>query len=340
MNSGQQHDAATGWVGRSRPGSFVAGLLAALLAVLLTGEILARFAMPKGIREQLQGAAQPQRWYKPDPLIGADFRSYEDVQRLNAPMLRRLGPLDLPKPTWLLFGNSFVQGPGNLADTAERLLPDTRIFALRQYVDLPLRAAEARQLASQGLRPSEIFFVMLPIDLVQIGKRPLSFIEVSGDGAIGTKLRWPDPPWASAVKASRLATIAWVRSGRAAGDPTFDARRVSDTPSPRVQQDLSRIFNHLAETSRRYNVPVTIVTLSNRDQVFGRAGFGFQDTVQALAKQAGIDFLDARRPFIEAADKLSLFVPDWHFSDRGNRLLLQELINHANARAAKVAKGA
>jgi hypothetical protein len=80
MNSGQQHDAVTGWAGRSRPISFFAGLLAALLAVLLTGEVLARLAMPKDIREQLQGAAQPQRWYKPDPLIGADFRSYEDLQ--------------------------------------------------------------------------------------------------------------------------------------------------------------------------------------------------------------------------------------------------------------------
>ena len=226
-----------------------------------------------------------------------------------------------------------MQGPGHLADTAERTLPDIRIFALRRFVELPLRAAEARQLLANGLRPQRIFFVMLPIDTVQVGKRPLSFIDVRPDGAFANRMRWPEPPWTSVVTGSRLATIAWIRSGRAAGDLSFDIRRVSDVPSLRVQDDLSRILNHLAETSRRYRVPVTVVAVPNRDQVFGRAGFGFQDTLAQLSQRAGLDFLDVRQPFVDASDKLSLFVPDWHFTATGQRAA------GARARRARQARG-
>jgi len=313
---------------------FAAGLLLALAAVLLIGEAFARLSLPKDIRQQFGQDPTQERIYKPDPELGADYRSFDDYRALNAFHLGRLGPLDQPKPTWLLFGNSFVQGPGHLADTAERMLPETRIFALKRFVDLPLRAAEARQLLSQGLRPQRIFFVMQPIDQLQIGKRPLSFIEVNTDGAITSRLRWPDQPWTYAVAGSRLATIAWIRSGRAAGDPSFDPRRVTETPSPRVQQDLLRIFRHLGETSRRFNVPVTVVTMPDRTQVLGRAGFGFQDTLAELTKSAGIDFHDARAPFVEAADKMSLYVPDWHFSERGNALLVQELVKAQAAKAS------
>jgi hypothetical protein len=317
---------------------FIAGFLASLAAVLLIGEAYARFSPPRDIRQQFGQNPTQERLYKPDPELGADFRSYDDFRALNAAWLRQLGPLDLAKPTWLLFGNSFVQGPGHVADTATQMLPELRIFALRLHIDLPLRAAEARQLLSHGLKPRRIFFVMLPVDLLQIGKRPLSFIEVNAEGAITTRLRWPDAPWTWAVTASRLATIAWIRSGRAAGDPSFDPRRVTATPSPRVQRDLLRIFNHLAETSRRYDVPVTVVALPGREQVFGRTGFGFQETLAELTRRAGLDFHDARRPFIEAADKISLFVPDWHFSARGNALAVRELVALDKARAGEAAQ--
>jgi hypothetical protein len=264
-----------------------------------------------------------------------DFRSFEDFRKLNAAMLQKLGPLDSDKSTWLLFGNSFVQGPDNLADTAQRALPDIRIFALRRQVELPLRAAEARLLLANGLRPQRIFFVMFPIETLQVGRRPLSFIEVHPDGSMGTRVRWPDAPWTSFVTNSRLATIAWIRSGRSAGDPSFDPRRVSGVPSPRVQADLSRILDHLGETSRRYNVPITVVAVPDRAQIFGQSGFGFQDTLAQLSRTAGLDYLDVRKPFVEANDKRSLFVPDWHFNERGNKLLLEALLDYMKIAATK-----
>jgi hypothetical protein len=307
---------------------FFAGLIAALLAVLLIGEAVARIALPKDIRLAFGADPRQSPIYKPDPQIGVDFRSFEDFSRQVASSLNRLGPLDMPKRSWLMFGNSFVQGPGHLADTAQNALPDIRIFALRRQTELPLRAAEARLLLANGLRPERIFFVLFPIDTLQIGRRPLSFIEVHPDGAMATRVRWPDAPWTELVKNSRLATIAWIRSGRSAGDPSFDFRRVSGAPSPRVQADLSRILDHLGETSRRYDVPVTIVAVPDRSQILGQSGFGFQDTLAQLSRRAGLDFLDVRKPFVEANDKLGLFIPDWHFNERGNRVFLQALLDY------------
>jgi hypothetical protein len=128
--------------------------------------------------------------------------------------------------------------------------------------------------------------------------------------------------------ASRLATIVWMRSGRAVGDPGFRPGLVGETPSPRMQADLRDMLGVLAELSREFRVPVTVVTIPNREQIFGKVGFGFQATMQEFCQRIGLDYYDARRPFIEASDKTTLFEPDWHFSARGNAMLLQGLLDH------------
>lgn len=242
--------------------------------------------------------------------------------------LRELGPLNSPKPTWLFFGNSFVQANGMIAETAARLLPDKRIFTLQKNILLPLRAAQARLLLEAGLRAERIFFVVVTIDLLQIGWRPLDFIDVSPGGAIITRLRWPDEPWGDFLSTSRLATIAWIRSGRAEGDPGFNKHRVGAAPSPRLLEDLSRILGHLAETSRRFSVPVTVVAIANRDQIFGWSPFRLQDEMREISRRLNLDFYDTRGSLLAASDKRSLFLPDRHFSERGNTLLVQDLIEH------------
>jgi hypothetical protein len=317
--------------GRAKLAPLILGFLISLAAVLLIGEAYARLSLPQDIRRHFgQGPAQ-QGIYKPDPVLGADYRSYQDFHADNAARLAELGALDAPTPTWLLLGNSFVQAPGMMADTARRVRPDQRIFDLRKNEPLPLRAAQARQLLAAGLRPQRIFFVLLPVDMLHIGRRPLDFIAVNADGALATRPRWPDPPWHWLVPESRLAAIAWIRSGRSDGDPSFEPRRVADAPSPRVRDDLSRILHHLAETSRRFAVPTTVIALPNREQIFGRAGFGFQDTLKELVQRAGLDFYDARQVFADAADKRALFLPDWHFNERGNELIMQGLLEHLRA---------
>ncbi len=318
--------------------TFAAGFLAAFTVVLAVGEAFARLSLPRDVRRQLWQDQTPERIYKPDPDIGADYRSYEDFRALHADVLRALGPLDSPQPTWLLLGSSFVHGHKHLAETAARALPNVRIFSLKRLIEMQLRAADARQLLGQGLRPQRIFFVLTPIDMTSIGKRPLSFIEVTAEGAIKTRMRWPDPPWTPLVTNSQLATIVWIRTGRSAGDPSYN-RRFTATPPPRVQEDMLRILNDLGETSRRHGVPVTVVAIPEHNQVFGRRDFGWQETLKQLSARAGLDFLDPRRPFVEATDKLSLYIPDRHFSDHGNALLLQELIGHMQAMDAKTSTG-
>ncbi len=323
-----------GLTGRLTQPAFIGGFVVALAATLLIGEAFARLSLPRDIRTSLGQGPAEKGIYKPDPQLGVDYRSYDDFRTEFAVRLAELGPLESPKPTWLLFGNSFVHGHEMLAFTARRALPEMRILDLQITGFLPLRAAQARHLLSAGLRPQRIFFMVMPVDLLQIGSRPLSYIAVSPEGAIATRLRFPEAPWGSFVTGSRLATIAWIRSGSADGDPAFRGRDIAATPSPRVQSDLSRIFGHLAETSRRHTVPVTIVTIPNREQVLGRAGHGFQDAVQALTRQAGLDYYDTSGLFAGITDKLSLFMPDWHFNERGNALLLNGLIEHARAASA------
>ena len=320
----------------SRPGerpkqsAFIIGFVISALVVFALGEAYVRLSLPGDIRTRLGMGSAETGIYQPDPVLGATYRSYEDFAAQNAARLREHGPLDAPKPTWLFFGNSFVQANGMIAETAARLLPDKRIFALRQNILLPLRAAQARLLLEAGLRPERIFFVIISVDLLHIGQRPLAFIEVSPEGAIGTRLRWPDPPLGDLVTASQLATIAWIRSGRAEGDPGFSKRRIG-TPSPRVLDDLTSILEHLAETSRRFNVPATVMVLPDREQIFGQSPFVLQGSVKEIARRLNLDFYDARGPLLPVSDKRSLFLPDWHFTERGNDLLVKGLIGHVRA---------
>jgi hypothetical protein len=312
--------------------SLSVGFAAAFGVVLLIGEAYARLAPPRDVSEHFGQGAAKVGIYRSDPQLGADYRSFEEFRKENAARLAELGSLKSVTPTWLFFGNSFVQAPGMMADAARRMQPGRRVFNLGRNIEIPLRAAQARHLLAAGLRPERLFFVLLPLDLTQIGERPLSFIDVTTDGAITTRLRWPDPPWTSLVTGSRLASIAWIRSGRSDGDPTFNRHKVAEAPSARVLDDLARILDHLAETSRRYGVPVTVIALPNREQVFGRAGFGFQDALRDLSCRAGLDFYDGSAALLNVDDTRGLFLPDWHFNERGNTLLMQGLLAHLHSR--------
>ncbi len=309
------------------------GMCAAFATVLGLGEGYARLRLPSDIRQYLGEHRSNNNIYRPDPVLGADYRSYEDFYAENLQRLTELGSIDSPSPTWLFFGNSFVQAPGMLADTARRARPDMRIFNLGKNIDLPLRVAQARMLLRAGLRPQRIFFILLPHDLWSIGRRPLSFIEVTPEGAITTRIRWPDSARGGFMAASRIVTIAWIRTGRATPDPSFDGRLVAEVPSPRVEADLADMLSVLAQLFRQFGVPTTVVAVPNREQIFGKSGFGLQQTLMKLCKHAGLDYFDAGHPLIDATDKGALFESDWHFSARGNALLLEGLLEHVEKRA-------
>jgi hypothetical protein len=50
-----------------------------------------------------------------------------------------------------------------------------------------------------------------------------------------------------------------------------------------------------------------------------------------MVARLGLDFYDARGVLAGASDKRALFLPDWHFSERGNALVMEGLLGHLRA---------
>lgn len=302
--------------------------MAGLAVPLLLAEVYARVRPPSDILEYLGEKSSLSGDFRPDPVLGADYRSYAVFQRENAGRLAELGPLDSAQPTWLWFGNSFVQAPGMLGDTAQAALPGTRMFYLRRNEPLNLRLAQARLLMDHGLRPQRLIFAFLPVDAAGLGWQPLSSILVTSRGAVTYRVRMPAWPLGTLAKHSRLAFVAWVRSGRRTSDPAFRAEQLGSVVLPSLAADLHTFTRVLGEISRKYGTSVTVLLIPNREQIFGKEGFALQDAVAGMCRGEGIDCFDARRMFVEADDKPSLFLPDWHFTARGNRMLLAGLLAH------------
>ncbi len=315
-----------------RPWLLAAGILAGFALPLLLAEIQARVHPPSDLLPYLGEKSPLAGDYKPDPALGADYQSYAVFERDYADRLHELGALDAPKPTWLWFGNSFVQAPGMLGDTSQAVLPGTRMFYLKRNEPLNLRAAQARLLLAQGLRPQRLVYVILPIDAVGLGWQPISSLYVSQRGAITRQPRIPAGPMGWLVGNSRLALLAWVRSGRAAALPSFKGAQVNTGMPPSIAADLKTLTHTLGDLSRKYGTDVTVMLLPNREQIFGKEAFGMQDTIAGYCKAEGIDCFDARDVFTEEPDKMSLFLPDWHFTPRGNQMLFTALMTHFDAR--------
>ena len=313
---------------------FLFGLSFGLIAPLLFAEIFVRLRPPSDIQPWLGEQSPLTGIYRSDPVLGADYRSSEDFRREYAARLGKLGPLDSAQPTWAWFGNSFVQAPAMLAETAQVELPRIRMFYLGRNEPINLRVAQVRLLLENGLRPQRIVFVLLPIDVAVSGKQPLASILVTSHGAITYRVPTPGPPMDALLRVSRLATVAWVRSGQHVWDRSFRPGLVTRTLSPMLASDLHNFMSVLGDASRKSAVPITVLLIPNREQIFGTAGFALQDAVVGLCREERLDCFDARHVFGDDVDKTSLFLPDWHFTQRGNRLLLTRLLAHFDNRNA------
>ena len=313
---------------------FGLGFSLGLAAPLLVAEIFVRLLPPSDIQAWLGENSQLADIYRPDPILGADYRSFEDFRRDYAARLGKLGPLDSAQPTWAWFGNSFVQAPDMLEETAQLELPGIRMFYLARNEPVNLRVVQVRLLLKNGLRSQRIVFALLPIDVAELGKQPLASILVTSHGAITYRVRNPGPPLDALLRVSRLATVAWVRSGRHVWDRSFRPTQVAWTLPPMLAGDLRKFMSVLGEASRKSAVPITVLLIPNREQIFGTAGFALQDAVAEMCRGERLDCFDARQVFGSATDKRSLFLPDWHFTPRGNRLLLTHLLAHFDQRNA------
>ena len=95
-----------------------------------------------------------------------------------------------------------------------------------------------------------------------------------------------------------------------------------------LADDLHKFMSVLGDASRKSGVPITVLLIPNREQIFGTAGYALQDAVAEMCRSERLDCFDARQIFTNDTDKPSLFLPDWHFTERGNRLLLTHLLTH------------
>lgn len=319
---------------------FGIGLLLGLVGPLAAGELYARYQPPADLNLYLGDSSPLTGPYKPDPVLGADYRSFEALHDDYRPRLGELDPFRAQRPAWLWFGNSFVQAPGMLGDTSQAAMPDRLMVYLRRNEPLYVRAAQLRLLLARGFKPERIIFVMLPIDTLLSPQRPISSVHVNTAGAITYAPRMPSEPFASLIQHSRLAFLGWVRSGRQNADPSYRPVHSAYRVSPFATDDLERVLRVLGQSAREHRVPITVALLPNREQINGRASFIWQDAVTGLAKTSGLDVFDARHVFDGITNKPDIFVPDGHFNPQGNALVLAALRKHLGLAASANAAGA
>lgn len=315
---------AKGW----RAGRLVAGLIAGFAAPIVLGEAFLRARPPSDIHLYLEDAPTSGP-YRSDAVLGVDYRSYSAFEEIYDSRLRELLALQT-QPTWLFFGSSFVQAPGMLGDTMQALRPGHRMFYLRRNEPPHVRVAQARQLVRNGLRPERVFFVLLPLDISTYGTTPLNWIKANANGAVTHRMRLPPAPVDRVVANSLFALTGWVRSGRHRANPDFRAGHVRAGLSPQLQSDWRQLLEALGEMSRAYAVPVTLVLVPDREQILAGEARLPQDILAQIGRGAGLDVLDVGPAFLSAERKQTLFLPDWHFSAEGNRILAGALLEHVS----------
>lgn len=306
---------------------FAAGVALGFAALALPAELLLRLSPPDELLPYLGANSPLSGPYVADTTLGADYRSFADFQGLYGDRLAELEAQRLGRPVWAMFGNSFVQAPGMLGDTAQAAMPDTQIFYLRRNEPLYLRVAQFRLLLAEGLAPRHAFFVVVPVDLYGIAQEPVASVAVTPGGAIGRDVR--RPPWlAPFLDGSRLALAAWVRSGRQRLLPDFRPADVMRPPPPLIAAELDRLLGEVGRIAKVHEVPTTVVVLPNREQIMGDPTTAPQDAFSTAARKAGLDVLDTSAAFRDQPDKAGLLVPDGHLSPRGNALLLDAIRAH------------
>ncbi len=307
---------------------FCVGVVLAVALLLGLAEGFLRLFPPSDLRPLLGEESGLTGPYAPDADFAVTYRSFADFAAENARALRRCPPLDRPadRPVWAMFGNSFVQAPGMLADTARRRVADRLVFNLGRNEHLAVRLAQIKLLLENGFKPERIFVEVMPVDMPV--QQPLDTIEVTSQGAMTHRPRLPPEPAATVVRNSRLALSAWCRCGLHQAHPGYDRASIHDRLPDTLEADVRRLLTGLARAAHGHGVPVTVLLIPTYDQVCKGASFGFQDAVAALGRAAGLDVCDVRRVFLDHPNKPAQFIPDKHFSPLGNELLLDELLRH------------
>jgi hypothetical protein len=307
---------------------FLIGCGLAVTCLFGLAEVFLQLFPPSDLKPFLGERSGLTGLYKPDPDFAVTYRSFDAFAADNAPALKRYQPLAkaADRPVWAMFGNSFVQAPGMLADTARQRLADRVIFNLGRNEPLPVRFAQIKLLLENGLKPERIIVEVMPVDMAV--PQPLDRILITSQGALTQNPTVPPGVAGWLVSNSRLALTAWCRCGWQQPISGFNRNTIQQKLPQPLESDVDRLFVGLARTARDHGVPVTIILIPSHEQICKGAAFGFQDTLAALARRHGLDVCDVREGFLNHSDKPALFIPDKHFSELGNSILLNELLRH------------
>lgn len=320
--------------------AFAAGLLFALAVILAAGEFyLSRFP-PRDLQPYLGDASPLAGPFINDERLIVRYRTWDDFQADYSARLQLYQPLlaaETRPPIWAFFGNSFVQAPGMLGDTARDRVANRTVFYLGRNEPLSVRLAQIDLLLEQGIIPERIFFVILPIEVYALALHSLDRIYVNDSGAITWQPTMPPGVAGSVARESRLALSAWLRTNFHRSVPGF---RLSHTVRPlkdSMLADMKRILTSLRDITRARGVPVTMVLVPNFEQIAQGASCGLLDQLGELSRARGFDVCDTRDAFLAypAGRRGELFIPDKHFSPVGNQILLDKLLAHLRAIGAE-----
>ncbi len=301
-------------------------------ALLTVGEIGVRIVTPRSVQPYLTDAMSSGP-FRSDSVYGVQYKSWEVFRADYADAFKAHEVLlasDKSPKSWAMFGSSFVHAPGMLADTARKLIPNRYVFNLGRNELIYVRAAQIEILLGHKLRPERIVFALMPLDISVFAKQSFAMVHASPGGGIAFEPRLP-VICGEVVRNSRLALSGWVRAEMQYNIPFFKPKEMTRKMDPRILEEVEHLFARMAEVTKRYQVPMTILLIPNYEQINKGAGFAFQDELSHIVTLHEMDLLDVRDAFCNYPDKPALFIPDKHFSDLGNRILLLELVKHLHS---------
>ncbi len=314
---------------------FAFGLVVAGILFWGLTELFLHLAPPKDLHPYLGEESPITGSYRADESFGYTYRSWKDFHhRYRArfacyPSFQEMNQ----KRTWAFFGNSFVHMKKMLCDRLRVAVPERIIFNLTWHDQITFRLAQIEILLNQGCRPKRIFFLIMPIDIAFLGWHRLSNLHITEAGALTYKPNVRSEFLNAIISRSRAALATSIRLGMQDGNPGFSLSKLEKGLHPRaLKADLRHLLSGLKRVASRAGVPVTVMLFPDYYRICRDVSFAFQDEVAALAREQGFDVFDPRDAFLHVKERESLFVPDKHYSERGNRILVRELLLHMKSR--------
>jgi hypothetical protein len=315
------------------------GAMTAIALLLGLAEIYLRVFPPDYLHPFLGDDSPRAAHLCPDADFGVGFASWDALVAGNPGTLGPHSPLcphssAAAANTWLVLGTSFGF---ELAKRMPGEFPGHTILTLDRSEPLTVRLAQIKTLLESGCRPAHIFVVTTPIDFNTLGEFELCHHRANSRGGYVFEPHFAPEPFGAVLRHSRLAFSGWTRLRLHRDHPGFRMKQLTDRIPETMQRDQRQLFAGLARCEREHPVPITVLVLPGMNEIVQRGGFALQDTLIGILKTERLTYVDPRPALLAHAPARELFVPDGHFSDLGNHIVL-ETLRQQLARADRIAE--